>query len=128
MSNVKEPVDFLDVDPYDPQLIEHHEQQVAKQLEQAPDAAREMIQRRNRAYKAVFSPGKRDQADIDLVLNDLQWFCKVWIPTYDIRDGEHAEELSKRKEGRREVFQRIKEFSRLDGDALMLKYTDAITK
>lgn len=124
----KEPSDIIDTDPYDPDVVEQYERSLSAQVQDAPNTARQMIERRKRAYYNVFNAGERDKADVDIVLADLMWFCKVWIPTYDIRDGEHAEALSKRKEGRREVFQRIKHFSCLDGDALMMLYTDATTK
>jgi hypothetical protein len=123
-----EPTDIIDTDPYDPEVVEQYEQAIAQQVGEAPNGAQHMIERRKRAYHNVFTAGERDKADLEIVLADLMWFCKVWIPTYDIRDGVHAEELSKRKEGRREVFQRIKHFSCLDGDALMMLYTDMTTK
>lgn len=123
-----EPTDFIDADTFDPEVIAKHENDLKRAEDLSEAQARAMLNRRKEAYARVFTPGKREQADIDIVLNDLMWFCKVWVPTYDIKDGQHAEELSKRKEGRREVFHRIKDFSRLDSDALLLKYTDATTK
>lgn len=125
---MSEPSDFVEQDPFDPEMLEQYEQATKKMLEEAPDEAKELIERRRRAYSRVFTPGDRSQADIDLVLADLMWFCKVWVPAYDVRDGDHADNLSKFKQGRREVFQRIKHFSRLGTDALMLMYTDATTK
>lgn len=123
-----EPTDIIDTDPFDPALVEAYEQNVKKQEEEAPVDATAQIERRRKAYVAVFDTGKATKHDLEVVLTDLMWFCKVRIPTYDIRDGIHAEELSKRKEGRREVFQRIQDFSRLGSDALLLMYTDATTK
>ena len=122
----KEPEDIVENDPFDPKVLEQAEALVKEEEQLSSDSARAQINRRKEAYARVFTAGERGQADIDIVLNDLMWFCKVWVPTFDIKDGQHAETLSKMKDGRREVFQRIKEFSRLDSDALMLKYTDAI--
>lgn len=116
------------LDPFDPETQYRLDEMAKEEEEHAPAPAREMLEARKRAYANVFTAGERSQADIDFVLNDLMWFCKVWVPSYDIRDGQHAEELSKRKEGRREVFSRIRNFARLDSDTLMLMYTDAITK
>lgn len=125
---MSEPTDIIDTDPFDPELVERYEQELQKQVEDAPNDATALLTRRNEAYTRVFTAGERSQADIDIVVADLMWFCKMTIPTYDIRDGVHAEELSKRKEGRREVFQRIFNFSRLKVEALLLMYTDATTK
>ncbi len=122
--------DFIDggYDIFDPKDLEERELVAAQKDTKVDDLTRQWLNRRRLAYVNVFTEGKREAADVDIVLNDLMWFCKVWEPTYNIRDGIHAEELSKRKEGRREVFQRIKEFSSLDSDSLMIKYTDSITK
>lgn len=120
--------EFIDGDPFDPASVEAHEQALAEAEKKTSSIAVGLIERRKRAYAQVFSPGKRSQADIDIVLNDLMWFCRVWVPPYDMREGIHAQHLSVMKEGRREVFQRIKDFSCLSHDALLLKYTDAITK
>lgn len=125
MATAHEP-DLLDTDPLDPAVLEAHEAELKKKENVSDDVVRQHLNRRKEAYAAVFTPGKRTQADIDIVLNDLQYFCKVWVPSYNIAEGQHAEELSKRKEGRREVFLRIKDFTRLDSDALLIKYTDAI--
>lgn len=118
----------LAVDEFDPEDLERKAVAENKAVDDFTDIQRRWLERRRLAYAHVFTEGKREAADIEIVLADLQWFCKMYVPTYDIRDGIHAEELSKRKEGRREVFQRIKEFSSLDSDALMKKYTDATTK
>lgn len=115
-------------DPFDPRELEKFEREFKDREAAASDPVKQLLVRRRQAYVRVFTEGQREQADIDIVLNDLQYFCKTWVPTYDVKDGQHAEELSKRKEGRREVFNRIKDFSLLDSDALFLKYTNAITQ
>lgn len=125
---MSEPEDFIDADPFDPEMLAKFEEAIDKLAEDAPNEAKAMIERRRLAYARVFTPGNRTQDDIDVVLADLMWFCKVRLPTYDVRDGAHAESLSKRKEGRREVFHRIEDFSRLNHDALLLMYTDATTR
>lgn len=128
MTRQAEPGDFIDADHFDPEVLAAAEA-AQQRAEAAPlQNAKALLAARARAYKAVFTEGKRTQDEIDIVLIDLMWFCKMWIPSYDIRDGEHASELAKRKDGRREVFTRIKDFTRLDPDALLMKYTDATTK
>jgi hypothetical protein len=125
-------LDFIDgaedFDRFDPQDLDRAQAAFEEQKEQDEDTVKRVLERRRKAYAAVFSEGHREQSDIDIVLADLMWFCRVRAPSYDIRDGIHAEELSKRKEGRREVFNRIEDFARLDFDALLLMYTDATTK
>lgn len=123
-----EPVDFIEHDPFDPDMLERFEQALREKQEEAPDEAKQMLENRRLAYTRVFTPGERSQGDIDLVLADLAWFCCMTRNTYDIRDGEHAMELSKRKEGRREVFNRVFQFARLRLEPLLLMYTDATTK
>lgn len=118
--------DFIEADPFDTETIEREAAKLAAEEDKPVDQAREIITRRMVAYACVFTEGARTQDDIDIVLNDLQWFCRVWQPSYDIRDGQHAENLARQKDGRREVFLRIKDFSRLDSDTLMLKYAGAL--
>lgn len=124
--------DFIDgaegIDQFDPAELDRVMQDLHKDEQEDKDVVRKMLERRRLAYVAVFTAGERTQADIDVVLADLMWFCRARLPTYDIKDGIHAEELSKRKEGRREVFNRIEDFARLDFDALLLMYTNATTK
>lgn len=125
-----EPSDFVDSDPdfFDPQVVERLEEQDEAFVDTAAARVRDMLVRRKQAYAAVFTEGNRTQADIDIVLADLGFFCKQWTTPFSLRDGIHADTLMKMKEGRREVFQRIKDFSLLDGDTLFIKYTEAATK
>lgn len=125
---MSEPLDFVEHDPFDPAMLEQFEQALKDKQEEAPDEAKQMLELRRQAYTRVFTPGVRTQGDIDIVLADLAWFCCMTRNTYDIRDGEHAEALSKRKEGRREVFNRVFNFARLKLEPLLLMYTDATTK
>ena len=131
MSNntgVQEPDDFVENDPFDPEVVARYEEQAAEQDEVEVDKVREMLGRRKQAYAEVFTEGPTSQAALNIVIADLMWFCKDRQSSYDVRDGIHADTLMKIKDGRREVFQRIKNFSRLDSDALLLMYTDATTK
>lgn len=115
-------------DPFDPASADRMEEQNASSTELEDNAVVQMIARRRRAYTAVFTEGNRSQEDIDYVLCDLMWFCRVTAPSFDAKDGIHADTLAKMKEGRREVFMRVRDFSRLDTDTLLAKYTDAITR
>ncbi|RTL04985.1 hypothetical protein EKK58_09265 [Candidatus Dependentiae bacterium] len=115
-------------DPYDPAQLEEAEKKLKSDVAMTSGDAQALIERRRLAYSRVFTPGTRDQEDVDIVLNDLMYFCKVWVSPYNPAEGQHADALSKIKIGRREVFLRIKDFTRLGLDALLLKYTDASTK
>lgn len=126
MPTAQEPSELLETDPFDPAVLDAHAKAVQEKEGSSDAEVRQWLERRRIAYARVFTPGEREQGDIDIVLTDLMWFCKQWVSTYDIKDGIHADVLDKMKQGRREVFQRIKDFSRLDSDMLLLKYTDAI--
>lgn len=121
-------LDFIEQDPFDPELQAKYEEAMQKHGEEAPESANAIIERRRQAYARVFAPGAATQADIDIVLIDLAWFCKAYTPSYNVQEGEHAKHLAVMKDGRREVFYRILDFSRLSKDALFLKYTGATTQ
>jgi len=119
---------FEDGDPFDPEALERHEAAVKAAVRSEVVDAEGELRRRRQAYIAVFTAGERSQADIDIVLCDLMFFCKMLVSTYNIADGPHAQVLMHMKEGRREVFQRIKDFTRLDFDVLFAKYTGALSR
>lgn len=120
--------DFIGGDEFDPEVLDKKESAKAQTLEVEEDAVLRVLERRRLAYTNVFKEGKRTQGDVDVVLNDLFGFCRAGAPTYNIDDGIHADTLMKIKEGRREVFNRIRDFSGLSLDALLFKYTDQLTK
>lgn len=113
-------------DPFDPAALEAYEAEQDKPTEEHSNKITQMIERRRQAYARVFTAGERGQEDIDIVLADMMYFCRVKNPSYDIRDGQHAERLAHMKDGRREVFMRIYDFARLRLDTLLLMYTDAL--
>ena len=121
-------VEGAEHDEFDPAELEKAVEQFDDLTKEDSDHVRDLLERRRQAYSRVFTAGTRDQADIDIVLADLAWFCRAFAPTFDKNDGVHADILMKIKEGRREVHSRIKDFSGLDSDAILLKYTDATTK
>lgn len=123
--------DFIEGDPleeFDPAELDRMEAAKEDNKDTDEDKVLALIRRRRLAYTAVFTEGQRSQADIDIVLNDLFWFCRANAPTFDKKDGIHADTLMKLKEGRREVHARIRDFAGLSFDALILKYTDALNK
>lgn len=115
--------DFIEGDEFDPEFLLSKEHLEKNNETRSDDVARDMLNRRRHAYKMVFSvPNKATAADIEIVVNDLAWFCKEFTAAYDPSVKVSATELFLIKEGRREVFQRIKDFAHLDEDVLLLKY------
>ena len=129
---MSEDIDFIEgeegIDMFDPADLDKAMAKFEQEKDGDSDTIKQALERRRLAYKAVFTAGNRTQDDINIVLTDLAWFCRAFTPTFDKNDGLHADTLMKIKEGRREVHSRIKDFSCLGFDALLLKYTDAITK
>jgi hypothetical protein len=76
----------------------------------------ELLLRRQRAYQRVFN-GSGSSQDVDLVMLDLGRFCRAFTSTHraDARESANLD-------GRREVWLRIMDFTRLDVDALYRKY------
>lgn len=113
--------DFIDgdYDMFDPQVAEYIERKTVVVEATENDKVETFIRRRVQAYKSVFSdPAKAD--DLEFVLRDLAHFCRAYAPTFDLNP-----KLQDLKEGRREVFMRIMDYTRLSHEALYIKYTDA---
>ena len=113
---------FIEGDEFDPAFLAEREHLETIEEDRGDNEARNMLNKRKRAYASVFKGDNPTAGDVQTVLLDLAWFCKEFTPTYDITQGAQASELLLIKEGRREVFQRIKDFSMLDEDMLLLKY------
>lgn len=122
--------DFIEsgYDEFDPEEVAKFQAQIEEEEQTDEDATEAYLRRRSIAYRRVFSPGERDQADIDIVLADMMWFCRARTNTFNPREGVHADRLSYMKEGRREVFYRIQDFSALSFEQVMMMYTNALTK
>lgn len=114
--------EFIEGDEFDPDFLAEKEHLEKKGVDKTDDEARLMLRRRRTAYINLFREGEPTEADLEIVLNDLAWFCKEFTPAFNPRDGASATELMLIKEGRREVYQRIKDFAHLDEDVLLLKY------
>lgn len=116
---MKEPIDIVESDPFDPEVVREAENLRHETAIEQNDEVSTYIRRRNLAYKRVF--GNAEYADdIEVVLLDLAAFCRGYEPTFDLN-----QKLQDLKEGRREVYNRIVDFTRLNHDALYLKLTDA---
>lgn len=114
--------EFIEGDEFDPEFLARQEAAEKQQAEDTGYEQRVEVRARMHSYKAVYVTGNPTKKDLEVVLNDLGYFCKEHTALYNIKDGANATELMLIKEGRREVFQRIKDFANLDEDVLLLKY------
>lgn len=113
--------EFIDADPFDPELAVQAENAQYEQGTDVSEAVAAFMRRRQSAYKAVFDAGTPTKDDLQFVMLDLAHFCRAYRPTFH-PTNQKVQDL---QEGRREVYQRIMDFTRLSHDTLMLLYTDA---
>lgn len=113
--------EFIDSDPFDPELATQAENAEYENKTDVSDAVAAFMRRRQSAYKAVFEAGTASKDDLQFVMLDLAHFCRAYRPTFH-PTNQKVQDL---QEGRREVYQRIMDFTRLSHDTLMLLYTDA---
>ena len=113
--------DFIDSDPFDPELATQAENAEYENKTDVSEAVAAFMRRRQGAYKAVFGEGTASKDDLQFVMLDLAHFCRAYRPTFH-PTNQKVQDL---QEGRREVYQRIMDFTRLSHDTLMLLYTDA---
>jgi hypothetical protein len=108
----KSPVEFDMFDPYAPD-----EEDISLTAKKKLDEKRRAeIARRCAVYRRAFRDEER-KADLMEVMLDLSQFCRLNQSTYMADDRGHA-----LLEGRREVAQRIMDFTQLDHTALFKKY------
>ncbi len=111
----------LEGDPFDPEFAERVAQQEHNAQVDEDEAVSAYIRRMQAAYKGVFSTGTTTQDDLDFVMQDLAWFAK--------QDQHFFSEVRMQDlhAGRKQVLQRVMEYTRLDHDTLLLKYIEAQT-
>lgn len=115
--------DFIEGDPFDPQDIDYAEIERQEELGEVNDKTRAFLNARQQAYQAVFK-GTADAWQVQLVMLDLANFCRAYRPTFHATNSKVQDLL----EGRREVWQRIMDHTRLSNEALFLKYSDVYPK
>lgn len=113
--------DFISSDPFDPELATQAENAEYENKTDVSEAVAAFMRRRQSAYKAVFGEDTASKDDLQFVMLDLAHFCRAYRPTFH-PTNQKVQDL---QEGRREVYQRIMDFTRLSHDTLMLLYTDA---
>lgn len=105
-------------DPFSPQDVADVHAEYEKDLKEKSDLFVAYVERRARAYANVFNVGDTDQSDLDFVMLDLATFCYAFKPTFDLNSK--RQDL---KEGRREVYMRIAEWSGTPAHILLQKST-----
>lgn len=112
--------DVIDIDQFDPAVIAAAQTQDYEKTVEQTDELRAYIARRKRAYAAVF---KKNDSDVQFVLNDLAAFAKAYQSRFHLNDR-----IQNVIEGRAEVYYRIVDYTRQDSDTLYLKLTAARIK
>lgn len=122
MDDVPEVDDFIDgagdEDLFDPLVAKAAEERQA--AAEKSDAARieAHMRRMKQAYTAVFETGNPTRGDIEFVMQDLFWF---------VRGDEHYFKDARLQDvmaGRKQVLQRITEYTKLTFDTLYRKYAE----
>lgn len=112
---------FIDGDMFDPEVAVKAENIRYESQTENDDQLAAYIRRRQSAYKNVFSIGETNADDLEFVMLDMAAFCRAYTPTFHPTNTKIQDLL----EGRREVYQRIMDYTRLSHDTLFVKYTDA---
>lgn len=76
------------------------------------DFLRQALTKRRAAYRAVFQPGDKLSSAAEVVLSDLRQFCRATVSTTVVSpvSGMVDPIASGQAEGRREVFNRIRQY------------------
>lgn len=116
MSDIQDYIDGGEPDQFDPEVVASEEAQKAEEANRDLHTEEARVAALKESYVRLFE-GNHIGDDIQNVMLDLMGFCRAHTSTFDENDRLHA-----RFEGRREVYQRIMDFTRLDRDTLFLLY------
>lgn len=111
--------DFIDGDMFDPDVAQRAEDQVHEAIAETDDAVSAHLRRCKEAYGRVFGEGKATKDDVDFVMRDMAWFCKAHDPLW-----QSDPRMQDRFVARREVYQRIVEYTCLDHSTLVKRYIE----
>lgn len=117
-------IDFVEGegdDEFDPQTEDRAVEAIEKAQAAEAEQVEQALRRLREAYKRVFA-GNPMGDDVNVVMTDLAYECFGFASTYHVNPREHA-----RREGRREVFQRILDFTDLPSDTLRRLYLTKMT-
>lgn len=111
--------EFIEGDVFDPEVARRAEDAEYETGVAADEAVLAHLKRSKEAYTRVFVGGNATTDDVDFVMRDLAWFCKAYDPQW------HTDpRMQDRFVARREVYQRIVEYTRLDSDTLARRYIE----
>lgn len=112
--------DFIDAegdyDVFDPQVAEAVEKESEASVAQSAEFIAAHLRRMKSAYVAVFEAGNPTRADLDFVMKDLFWFARGNVHYFT--DARLQDVMA----GRKQVLQRIAEYTRFDFDTLHKMY------
>lgn len=114
--------DFVDGDEpdiFDPEVAEAAEKTVLERAAEYDERVAAHIRRSKEAYTRLFVSGNATADDVAFVMHDLAWFCRAYDPQWN-----SDPRMQDRFVARREVFQRIMEYTRLEHDTLMKRYAE----
>ena len=112
--------DFVTGDEFDPEVAQRAEEAVYENKAATDDAVVAHLRRSKEAYTRLFVEGNATKDDVDFVMRDMAWFCKAYDPQW------HTDpRMQDRFVARREVYQRIVEYTRLDHGTLVKRYVEA---
>lgn len=111
--------DFIGGDEFDPEVAQRVENAEYESQVEDDSAVVAHVQRTKEVYTRLFVNGNATPDDVDFVMRDLAWFTKAHDPQW------HPDpRMQDRFVARREVYQRILEYSRLDSDTLAKRYIE----
>ncbi len=105
-------------DEFDPQVAARAEDQLHDVRVAQDEAVLAHVRRTKEAYSRVFKGGNPTADDLDFVMRDMAWFVKA-----DQMFFQNPREQD-RFAGRKEVFQRISEYTGLDFETLVKRYIE----
>jgi hypothetical protein len=109
--------DFITGDEFDPEVAAQADTAAYENKLTQDSAVEAHVRRCKQAYAAVFVGGNATPDDVDFVMRDLGWFCNANDAQWNSDPREQDRAVA-----RREVYQRIVEYARLDYDTLAKRY------
>lgn len=111
--------DFIEGDPFDPEVAKRAEDAEYENKLSEDEEVAAHLRRSKEAYSRVFVSGNATKDDVDFVMRDLAWFCKAYDPLWS-----NDQRKQDRFVARREVYQRIVEYTSLDHTTLVKRYIE----
>lgn len=115
--------EYIDDDMFDPEIAARAEQLAYEHEVAGDEAVAQFLQRLKTAYTRVFHEGNATADDVAFVMHDLAWFCKAHGGSWDTDPRQQDRHVA-----RREVYERIAEYSSLSYDTLAKRYIEAQPK